>query len=281
MTAEQREEKNRKRREDYKRKKCDPNNKENDPRGSDRVLCTSKGDDKTIAIKKLRREYYRMKKDEAQRKSVSADDQHGVPITGAATNTEHTLDEQHGVPLTTTPTITEHTMVVERNGSEYHHAPNIFPGTFIEHTADATPGRMVNLKSSESCTDFIPEADPQMTTSKNQGSKDSGARDFNSAGALYPEVPDTEPGSSGFGRKDERYRPNDESTSVSHSQSQDDHYQCFMAMSEDESNSDSDNASDDEDEEFMLELGKMSKRSRIMVTDMMKNLMKQDQVIEK
>ncbi|RLN08457.1 hypothetical protein C2845_PM11G27130 [Panicum miliaceum] len=53
-----------------------------------------------------------------------------------------------------------------------------------------------------------------------------------------------------------------------------------MAISEDESNSDSDNDSDDEDEEFMLELGKMSKRSRPIVTDMMKNLMKQDQEIK-
>jgi hypothetical protein len=49
-------------------------------------------------------------------------------------------------------------------------------------------------------------------------------------------------------------------------------------MSEDESDLDSD--SDDDDEEFLLELGKMNKKSRETIIEMMKKVMKQDQEIE-
>ncbi|PUZ51049.1 hypothetical protein GQ55_6G138700 [Panicum hallii var. hallii] len=88
---------------------------------------------------------------------------------------------------------------------------------------------------------------------------------------------DMKPGSSGSEREAERHRPNDESSSVSSAHSHYDHHQCFVAMSEDQSDPDSDS---DDDEEFMLELGKMNKKSRETIIEMMKQLMKQDQDIE-
>jgi hypothetical protein len=51
-------------------------------------------------------------------------------------------------------------------------------------------------------------------------------------------------------------------------QSHYDHHQCFVAMSENESDSDGDS---DDDEEFMLELRKMSKKSRETIIEMMKS----------
>jgi hypothetical protein len=75
-------------------------------------------------------------------------------------------------------------------------------------------------------------------------------------------------GSSGSGREAERHRPSGESSSVMSAQSHYDHHQCFVAMSENESDSDGDS---DDDEEFMLELRKMSKKSRETIIEMMKS----------
>jgi hypothetical protein len=116
-----------------------------------------------------------------------------------------------------------------------------------------------------------------MTTCKIQKGKDSVARDFTFSDAVYPEVPDMEPESFGSGREAERHQPDDESASASSVQSHYDHHQCFMAISEDEFDSNSDS---DDDDEFMLELGKMSKKSRETIIEMMKKVMKQDQEIE-
>ena len=59
------------------------------------------------------------------------------------------------------------------------------------------------------------------------------------------------------------------------------YHQCFMATAEDSSDSDidsgSDYDSDDDDEELMLELRKVSKKSRETILGLMKKVMKQDQ----
>jgi hypothetical protein len=52
-----------------------------------------------------------------------------------------------------------------------------------------------------------------MIACKIQEGKDYVGRDFTDA--VYPEVPDMEPGSSGSGREAERQQPNDESASAS------------------------------------------------------------------
>ncbi|RLN25526.1 hypothetical protein C2845_PM07G28250 [Panicum miliaceum] len=103
MTDEQREEKNRKRRESYKKRKCDANNKENVPVGNnnasdtsiisklaedhtgERILSDLTSDDKRIERNKKRRESYCMNKDKTQIKSNSAAEHHeyvaGTPTT--------------------------------------------------------------------------------------------------------------------------------------------------------------------------------------------------------
>ena len=72
-----------------------------------------------------------------------------------------------------------------------------------------------------------------------------------------PEVPDSEPGSSGLENNAEIYQSDDESASNGSAQSHYGHHQCFVATAEDNLDLDIDSRSncdnDDDDEELMLE----------------------------
>jgi len=100
-----------------------------------------------------------------------------------------------------------------------------------------------------------------------------------------PEVPDSEPGSSGLENNAEIYQSDDESASNGSAQSHYGHHQCFVATAEDNTdldiNSGSNCDSDDDDEKLMLELRKVSKKSRETILGLMKKVMKQDQEIKK
>ncbi|KAG2561824.1 hypothetical protein PVAP13_8KG231300 [Panicum virgatum] len=100
-----------------------------------------------------------------------------------------------------------------------------------------------------------------------------------------PEVPDSEPRSSGLENNAEIYQSNDESASNGSAQSHYGNHQCFVATAEDNTDLDIDNGSncdsDDDDEELMLELRKVSKKSRETILGLMKKVMKQDQEIKK
>jgi hypothetical protein len=126
-------------------------------------------------------------------------------------------------------------------------------------------------KSAEDCT-ASSETEPQMTASKIQEGKYSIDRDLTFDVAVYPKVPDMEPGSSGSGRETERHRPSEESTSTSHSGSHLDHHQCFMAIHENKLDSDNDS----DDEELVDKLRKMSNKSQTTIIEIVKMVMKQD-----
>jgi len=83
----------------------------------------------------------------------------------------------------------------------------------------------------------------------------------------------------------EIYQSEDESAINCSTQSHYGHHQCFMATAEDNSDSNIDNGSDcdsdDDDEELMLELRKISKKSRETIFGLMKKVVKQDQEIKK
>ena len=100
-----------------------------------------------------------------------------------------------------------------------------------------------------------------------------------------PEVPNSEPRSSGLENNAEIYQSDDESASNYSTQSHYGHHQCFMATAKDNSDSDIDSGSDcdsdDDDEELMLELRKISKKSRETIFGLMKKVVKQDQEIKK
>ena len=72
----------------------------------------------------------------------------------------------------------------------------------------------------------------------------------------------------------------DESASNCSAQSHYGHHQCFMAIAKDNSDSDIDSGSDydydgdDDDEELMLELRKISKKSRETIFGLMKKVVK-------
>ncbi|KAG2637662.1 hypothetical protein PVAP13_2NG531700 [Panicum virgatum] len=120
---------------------------------------------------------------------------------------------------------------------------------------------------------------------KSQEDKDSKGIDSTPKISANPEVPDSEPGSSGLENNAEIYQSDDESTSNCSAQSHYGHHQCFMATAEDNSDSDIDSGSDcdsdDDDEELILELRKISKKSREIILGLMKKVMKQDQEIKK
>ena len=82
----------------------------------------------------------------------------------------------------------------------------------------------------------------------------------------------------------EIYQSDDESASNGSAQSHYGHHQCFVATAEDNSDLDIDsgsNCDNDNDEELMLELRKVSKKSRETILGLMKKVMKQDQEIKK
>ncbi|KAG2630139.1 hypothetical protein PVAP13_3KG494901 [Panicum virgatum] len=109
----------------------------------------------------------------------------------------------------------------------------------------------------------------QESSAKSQEDKDSKDIDSTPEMSAKPEVPDSEPGSSGLENNAEIYQSNDESASNCSTQS---HYDI-------DSGSDCD--SDDDDEELMFELRKVSKKSRETILGLMKKVMKQDQEIKK
>ena len=120
----------------------------------------------------------------------------------------------------------------------------------------------------------------QESSVKSQEDKDSKGIDSTPKISANPEVPDSEPGSSGLENNAEIYQSDDESASNCSAQSHYGHHQCFMATAEDNSDSDidsgSDYDSDDDDEELILELRKVSKKSRETILGLMKKVMKQD-----
>jgi len=174
MTDEQREEKNRKRRESYKRKKCYPNNKENEPVGNtnatdagdtsklhedhtgDRILTILKSDDKRIERNKKRREAYRMKKDATQIKMNFTAEHHVEPVISIPTTIEDPTTEHLVASIVCTPKVIEHHADVS-NGAEQYGTPTSCSLTFTEHTADGTPANTVTPHPSNVCTEVLPE----------------------------------------------------------------------------------------------------------------------------
>jgi len=175
MTDEQKEEKNRKRREAYKRKKCHAHNKENDPgsalleqesdgimpplrsndesiqrskkhleanqkliQGSDRILTPLRSDGKRVGDHK--------KKYETQINAIGAGDkhgatdEHGAPITSAPDINEHLDGGHHVTPTTSTPIVTEHHTTL----------------SFTEQTTNYIPVDMENHNLSDPCTNVTP-----------------------------------------------------------------------------------------------------------------------------
>ncbi|KAG2642766.1 hypothetical protein PVAP13_2KG243900, partial [Panicum virgatum] len=125
----------------------------------------------------------------------------------------------------------------------------------------------------------------QESSVKSQEDKDSKGIDSTPKISANPEVPDSEPESSGLENNAEIYQSDDESVSNCSAQSHYGHHQWFMAIAEDNSDSDIDSGSncdsDDDDEELILELRKVSKKSRETILGLMKKVMKQDQEIKK
>ncbi|KAG2548992.1 hypothetical protein PVAP13_9KG195500 [Panicum virgatum] len=120
---------------------------------------------------------------------------------------------------------------------------------------------------------------------KSQKDKDSKGIDSTPKISANLKVPDSEPESSGLENNAEIYQSDNESASNCSAQSHYGHHQYFMATAEDNSDSDIDSGSDcdsdDDDEELMLELRKVSKKSRETIPGLMKKVMKQDQEIKK
>ena len=125
----------------------------------------------------------------------------------------------------------------------------------------------------------------QESSVKSQEDKDSKGIDSTPKNSANLEVLDSEPGSSGLENNAEICQSDDESASNCSAQLHYGHHQCFMATAEDNSDSDIDSGcdcdSDDDDEELMLELRKVSKKSRETILGLMKKVMKQDQEIKK
>ncbi|KAG2641351.1 hypothetical protein PVAP13_2KG177000 [Panicum virgatum] len=109
----------------------------------------------------------------------------------------------------------------------------------------------------------------QESSVKSQEDKDSKGIDSTPKISANPEVPDSEPGSSGFRSNAEIYQSDDESASTCSDQSHYSHHQCFMVTTEEKSDSDSESGSD------------LSKKSRETILGLMKKVMKQDQEIKK
>ena len=76
----------------------------------------------------------------------------------------------------------------------------------------------------------------------------------------------------------EIYQSDDESASNGSAQSHSGHHQCFVATAEDNLDLDIDSGSNcdsnDDDEELMLELRKVSKKSKEIIIELMKKVMK-------
>ncbi|RLN42223.1 hypothetical protein C2845_PM01G14800 [Panicum miliaceum] len=162
MTDEQREEKNRKRREAYKRNKCQSQNKENDPvkfntsnpntnaadvciiadnpehttgpslldRESNRVLAPLSSIDGSIDINKTRSGANHKNKDGKQIKSISAEQVAPINVAPAI---NHDLAGQNAAHINFTPTVIEH--------------PTTLP--FNEHSPESIPEDMVKAKLSD------------------------------------------------------------------------------------------------------------------------------------
>ncbi|KAG2611289.1 hypothetical protein PVAP13_4KG129105 [Panicum virgatum] len=114
----------------------------------------------------------------------------------------------------------------------------------------------------------------QESSVKSQEDKDSKGIDSTPKISANPEVPDSEPERFGLENNAEIYQSDDESASNCSAQSYYGHHQCFMATAEDNSDSNIDSGSDcdsdDDDEELMLELRKVSKKSRETILGLMK-----------
>ena len=142
-----------------------------------------------------------------------------------------------------------------------------------------------NLYEKDCSVSSVTSTVHQESSVKSQENKDSKGIDSTSKISANPEVPDSELGSSGLENNAEICQSDDESASNCSAQSHYGHHQCFMAIAKDNSDSDIDSGSDcdsdDDDEDLMLELRKVSKKSRETILGLMKKVMKQDQEIKK
>ena len=142
-----------------------------------------------------------------------------------------------------------------------------------------------NLYEKDCSVSSVTSTVHQESSVKSQENKDSKGIESTSKISANPEVPDSELGSSGLENNAEICQSDDESASNCSAQSHYGHHQCFMAIAKDNSDSDIDSGSDcdsdDDDEELMLELRKISKKSRETIFGLMKKVVKQDQEIKK
>ncbi|KAG2600773.1 hypothetical protein PVAP13_5KG542507 [Panicum virgatum] len=142
-----------------------------------------------------------------------------------------------------------------------------------------------NLYEKDCSVSSVTSTVHQESSVKSQKNKNSKGIDSTSKISANPEVPDSELGSFGLKNNAEICQSDDESASNCSAQSHYGHHQCFMAIAEDNSDSDIDSGSDcdsdDDDEELMLELRKISKKSRETIFGLMKKVVKQDQEIKK